>query len=165
MSLQLFVTQYFFFCLRPVWAKFGRAHDQCVCMCESLICVRLFGTPWTIGSQAPLFMEFARQEYWDSPGKIPFSRDLPNPGIELRSLALQADWPIYFFKKVILIWFFKLKYVQYLVITYNGKESEYTFPLVMRPTVAFMVKILLIPSISSKSSNSHWSFTHEGPLG
>ena len=50
-----------------------------------------FATPWNVAGQAPLFMEFARQEYWDSPGKIPFSRDLPNPGTELRSLALQAD--------------------------------------------------------------------------
>lgn len=31
-SLQLFVNQYFLFCLRPVWAKFWRGHDQCVHM-------------------------------------------------------------------------------------------------------------------------------------
>ena len=47
-------------------------------------------TPWTVASQAPLSMEFSRQEYWSgltfsSPG------DLPNPGIEPRSPALQAD--------------------------------------------------------------------------
>ena len=35
--------------------------------------------------QAPLSMEFSRQEYSPSPG------DLPNPGIEFGSLALQAD--------------------------------------------------------------------------
>ena len=52
--------------------------------------VRLFVTPWTVDHQAPLFMEFFSQEYWSglsfsSPG------DLPNPGIEHRSPALQAD--------------------------------------------------------------------------
>ena len=25
---------------------------------------RLFATPWTVARQAPLFMEFSRQEYW-----------------------------------------------------------------------------------------------------
>ena len=40
--------------------------------------------------QAPLSMEFSRQEYWS---RLPFpSRgDLPDPGIEFRSSALQAD--------------------------------------------------------------------------
>ena len=35
-------------------------------------------------------MEFSRQEYW---GGLLFSsaRDLPDPGVELRSLALQED--------------------------------------------------------------------------
>ena len=44
-------------------------------------------TPWTIACQAPLSMEFPRQEYWDG---LPFPspRDLPDPGIELRSPAL-----------------------------------------------------------------------------
>ena len=31
---------------------------------ESLSCVRLFKTPWTAASQAPLSMRFSRQEYW-----------------------------------------------------------------------------------------------------
>ena len=52
--------------------------------------VRLFVTPWTVASQAPLSMGFSRQEYWSG---LPFPSpgDLPNPGIEARSLALQAD--------------------------------------------------------------------------
>ena len=38
----------------------------------------------------PLFMKFSRQEYWSG---LPFPSpgDLPNPGIEPGSLALQAD--------------------------------------------------------------------------
>ena len=47
-------------------------------------------TPWTVASQAPLSMEFSRQEYWSG---LPFSSpgDLPNPGIEPRLPALQAE--------------------------------------------------------------------------
>ena len=40
--------------------------------------------------QVPLSMGFSRQEYWSG---LPFRSpgDLPNPGTELRSPALQAD--------------------------------------------------------------------------
>ena len=31
---------------------------------QSLSCVQLFGTLWTLACQAPLPMEFSRQEYW-----------------------------------------------------------------------------------------------------
>ena len=47
-------------------------------------------TPWTVARQAPLSMGFSRQEYW-SGLPFPSPRDLPNPGIEPRSPALQAD--------------------------------------------------------------------------
>ena len=45
-------------------------------------------TPWTVALQAPLSVEFSRQESWSG---FPFSSlgDLPNPGIELRSPALR----------------------------------------------------------------------------
>ena len=54
---------------------------------KSLSRVRLFATPWTV---APPSVGFSRQEYWSG---LPFPSpgDLPNPGIEPRSLALQAD--------------------------------------------------------------------------
>ena len=47
-------------------------------------------TPRTVAHQAPLPMEFSRQEYWSG---LPFSSsgDLPNPGIKPRFPALQAD--------------------------------------------------------------------------
>ena len=46
--------------------------------------------PWTGAHQAPPSMEFSRQEYWSG---LPFPSpgDLPDPGIEPGSLALQAD--------------------------------------------------------------------------
>ena len=47
-------------------------------------------TPGTVARQAPLSMEFSRQEYWSGLA-IPFPRGLPNPGIEPGSPAVQAD--------------------------------------------------------------------------
>ena len=47
-------------------------------------------TLWTVAHQTPLSMGFPRQEYW-SGLPVPSSGDLPNPGIELGSPALQAD--------------------------------------------------------------------------
>jgi len=44
--------------------------------------------PWTVAYQGPLSVGFSRQEYWSG---LPFPSpgDLPNPGIELGSPALQ----------------------------------------------------------------------------
>ena len=52
--------------------------------CQTLV------TLWTIAPQAPLAMGFSRQEYWSG---LPFPSpgDLPDPGIEPRSPALEAD--------------------------------------------------------------------------
>ena len=43
--------------------------------------VRLFVTPWTAALQAPLCMEFSRQEYW-SGLPFPTTGDLLDPGME-----------------------------------------------------------------------------------
>ena len=66
--------------------------DACVCvLCSvTLSHVRLFTTPWTAAYQAPLSMEFSRQEYW-SGLPLPHAGDLPNPGIKPSSPASQAD--------------------------------------------------------------------------
>ena len=56
-----------------------------------LSCVSvLFANSWTAAHQAPLSMGFSRQEYWSG---LPFPSpgDLPYPGIEPGSPALQAD--------------------------------------------------------------------------
>ena len=57
---------------------------------KSLSRVRLFAIPWTVASQAFQSMGFSRQEYW-SGLPFPSPEDFPNPGIEPRSPALQAD--------------------------------------------------------------------------
>ena len=48
-------------------------------------------TPRTLARQAPLSMEFSRQEYWSG---LPFSspEDLPDPAIELMSSELEEDF-------------------------------------------------------------------------
>ena len=50
----------------------------------------IFATPWTVVHQAPLSMEFSRQEFWSG---LPFPSpgDCPNPGIKPKSPALQAE--------------------------------------------------------------------------
>ena len=52
--------------------------------------VQLFVTPGTVAYQAPPSMGFSRQECWSG---LPFPSpgDLPDPGVEPRSPALQAD--------------------------------------------------------------------------
>ena len=83
--------------------KCGKAsHSVCVCVCvcvcmrvcmsacaSVLSCVWLFAIPWFVARPAPLLMGFFRQEYWSG---LPFSPpgDLPNPGIESLSPALQV---------------------------------------------------------------------------
>ena len=47
-------------------------------------------TPWTVACQAPLSMGFSRQEHW-SRYQFPSPEDLPSPGVEPGSPALQAD--------------------------------------------------------------------------
>ena len=46
--------------------------------------------PMTVTHQATLSMKFSRQEYW-SGLSCPLPEDLSDPGIKLRSPALQAD--------------------------------------------------------------------------
>ena len=57
---------------------------------KSLSHVRLFVTPGTVAYQASPSMGFSREEYWSG---LPFPSpgDLPDPGIEPRSPALETD--------------------------------------------------------------------------
>ena len=57
---------------------------------KSLSHIQIFATPWTVACQIPLSMGFFRQEYWSG---LPFPSpgDLPNPGMETGSPALQGD--------------------------------------------------------------------------
>ena len=58
--------------------------------CVSHSVVTLLSHELYVAFQAPLSMEFSRQEYWRG---LPFPSpgDLPDPGIEPRSYALQVN--------------------------------------------------------------------------
>ena len=66
-----------------------RLHILCGQRACMLSCVWLSGTPWTAAHQAPLLTAFPRQEYW-SGSPCPPPEGLPDPGIELASLAFPA---------------------------------------------------------------------------
>ena len=73
------------------------SHPTLITQCKILSCGGLAAkscltltTPWTVACQAPLSMGFSRQAYW-SGLPCPSPGDLPNPGIETGSSALQAD--------------------------------------------------------------------------
>ena len=66
-----------------IWNSCRLVHCVCVCVFS---CVWLFEAQWIIAHQAPLSVEFSRQEYW-SRVTFPTAGDLPDPGIEPTSLA------------------------------------------------------------------------------
>ena len=84
------------------------------------LCLTLCNPMGTVACQAPLFMEFSRQEYWSG---LPFPSpgDLSDTGIQPGSLALQADslpsepqmW------RWISSWY--AKYIEYTVAQSSGK--------------------------------------------
>ena len=61
----------------------------CSWVLSSFSWVQLLVILWTAAHQAPLSMGFSRQENW-SGLPCPPPRDLPDPGLELASLALQV---------------------------------------------------------------------------
>ena len=68
-------------CLENRLAEGVEMWTQPLSLCCENSRVQLFMAPWTIVHQAPLSMEFSRQEYWS---RLPFpvSGDLPDPEIE-----------------------------------------------------------------------------------
>ena len=76
----------------PGLGQYGNSCSIFACYAaKSLQSCQFFATPWTVARQAPLSMGFSRQEYWIAGLPFPSPGHLPNPGIEPRSPALQAD--------------------------------------------------------------------------
>ena len=75
----------------PLPARRGGAHPEegSLFPFNAKLCPTL-ATPWIVAHQTPLSMGFSRQEAWSG---LPFPSpgDLPDPGIEAGSPALQAD--------------------------------------------------------------------------
>ena len=69
-----------------IWMRLFLWRWLCV---KSLSHAQLFTTPWTVVCQAPLSMEFSRQDYW-SGLSCPPPWDLPDPGVKLASLMSPA---------------------------------------------------------------------------
>ena len=63
----------------------------CVYVCVSHLAVSNSVNPWTVAHQAPLSMEFSRQEY-QSGLPFPSPGDIPNSGIEPVSPALAGGF-------------------------------------------------------------------------
>ena len=70
-----------------IWSLPFQIYRAAMLSCFS--CVWLCVTPWTVAHQAPLSMEFSRQEYW-SRLTFPLPEELPDPGIEPTSLTSPA---------------------------------------------------------------------------
>ena len=88
------------FCTTTKLSSFNRGHmtgkgkilSICVhAMPSHFSCVQLYATLWTTARQAPLSLEFSRQECWSG---LPCSPpgDLPHPEIEPASLQSLLQW-------------------------------------------------------------------------
>ena len=47
-----------------VFMTFSPSAEGTSIVVQSLSCIQIFASPWTIAHQAPLSVEFSRQEYW-----------------------------------------------------------------------------------------------------
>ena len=81
-----------FWATRKIMYALKLCYSLCMCSCilSHFSHCWLFATPWTVAHQAPLAVGFCRQEYW-SGLPCPPPGDLPDPGIESTSPALQED--------------------------------------------------------------------------
>ena len=76
--------------VRALSVLFAMDHTSFLFVCLVTKSCWTLATPRIIANEAPLSMGFFGQEYWRG---LPFPSpgDLPNPGIESKSPALQAD--------------------------------------------------------------------------
>ena len=65
------------------------------CVLSHFSRVQLFVTPWTVAHQAPLSVEFSKQEHW-SRLLCPAPGDPPDPGIRPMSLTSLALAGVFF---------------------------------------------------------------------
>ena len=80
--------------------------------------VRLFVTPCTVASQAPLFMGFTRQEYWSG---LPF----PFPGVPIVTLGRLPTFPqLYCIPGLIMKRFSYLIYFLCFIVFLSPKETS-----------------------------------------
>ena len=116
-----------------------------------------------VAYQAPRSMGFSRQEYWSG---LPFPSpgDLPNPGIEPRSPALQTDalpsdprslvFPILLFSSIFLHRSLRKAFL----------SPCYSLELCIQMGISFLFSLLLasllFTAICKASSDNHFAFLH-----
>ena len=95
---------------------------MCVCVCLVAHSCPTLATPWTVAHQACLFMGVSRQESW-SGLPLPSPRDLPDPGIEPWSPALQADsFPTELRGKLTVRWYLSKYFEGVSYLIFKGKH-------------------------------------------
>ena len=100
--------------------SYGHHKESYVCA-KYFSCGWLFVTPWTAAYQAPLSMEFSRQENW-SGLSFPSPGDLPDPRRSNQSIFKEIN-PVYSLKGLVL----KLQHFGYL--TWRASSLEKTLML------------------------------------
>ena len=114
--------------------------------------VRPFATPWqTVACQAPLFMEFSRQEHWNGL-PCPPPGDCPDPGIKPKSLvspALAGD-------------FFNTSAIWEAPVQLQPLWLSKIYPFMILHTYVSQVKLMVknLPAIQETGFDLHW----EDPL-
>ena len=85
-----------------------------ILLVNSLSCVRLFVTPWTVAYQAPLSMGLSRQQYW-SGFSISFSRGSSQPKDQTQvSHIVDRCFTIWATREFTrLYWTFNQRYIQF----------------------------------------------------
>ena len=93
------ISFFFFFLLfsgKDSWNQRERKkHLTLLFVCCGLVaqlCLTVCDPPGLYLARLLCLWGFFRQEYWSGLPYLPTPGDLPNPGIEARYLALQADW-------------------------------------------------------------------------
>ena len=85
-------TESLFYLSRYAFSFYTGSVHVCVLSCSAESDSSL--TPWTVACQAPVSMEFSKQDYWSGLlFPIPTPGDLPDPGIEPRLLIL-LHWQV-----------------------------------------------------------------------
>ena len=123
-----------------------------------------FATPWTAIHQVPLSMRYSRQGYWSG---LPFPSpgDLPNPGIEPGSSALQANsLPAELQGKITHLFIHSIVDRDVSILWLLGWELLWTLLCVSFGVhmCAFALYSLIMPSKQLEEFFGPWSFSLSG---
>ena len=123
--------------------NYDKVYQMHACM---LSLVQLFVTLWAVAHQAPLSMEFSRQEYWKGLS-FPPSGDLPNPGLNPSSLASPALAGRYFTNCT--TWKAHQVYEKYALHVYPDEEKDKTAKLHEGPNCGIVNKCARFKTLNS----------------